>query len=250
MLAGLVAAFADQSYPDLEVVVVNDGSGPEASQEFDRVAAETRDARFRFLTTENRGPGAARNAAAEAATGELLLFFDADGLPKGRDFVATLVRALRWSGVDCLTCAYDIVSADRLVPTEQDVVSTYRPFGPCLEAGFFQNVMGDATMILPRSVFTRVGGFPTARASWEAQEFLLRLCFQRFKLETFPEALIYSRESPSGRSQQSNYFLNFQSLFEQLRGAPSEDLARIIATVGGPTLVARLGAGPARLAGR
>jgi glycosyltransferase involved in cell wall biosynthesis len=68
-LAGLVAAFADQSYPDLEVVVVNDGSGPEASQEFDRVAAETRDARFRFLTTENRGPGAARNAAAEAATG-------------------------------------------------------------------------------------------------------------------------------------------------------------------------------------
>jgi hypothetical protein len=180
---------------------VNDGSGPEASQEFDRVAAETRDARFRFLTTENRGPGAARNAAAEAATGELLLFFDANGLPKGRDFVATLVRALRWSGVDCLTCAYDIVSADCLVPTEQDVVSTYRPFGPCLEAGFFQNVMGDATMMLPRSVFTQVGGFPTARASWEAQEFLLRLCFQRFKLETFPEALIYSRVRPSGSSQ-------------------------------------------------
>ena len=113
-LATLVAAFADQSYPDLEVVVVNDGSGPEASREFDRVAARTRDGRFRFLTTENRGPGAARNAAAEAATGDLLLFFDADDLPKGRDFVATLVRALRRSGADCLTCAYDIVSADRL----------------------------------------------------------------------------------------------------------------------------------------
>ncbi len=82
-LATLVAAFADQSYPDLEVVVVNDGSGPEASREFDRVAAEPRDGRFRFLTTENRGPGAARNAAAEAATGDLLLFFDADDLPKG-----------------------------------------------------------------------------------------------------------------------------------------------------------------------
>jgi glycosyltransferase involved in cell wall biosynthesis len=230
--------------------VVNDGSGPEASQEFDRVAAETRDARFRFLTTENRGSGAARNVAAEAATGELLLFFDANGLPKSRDFVATLVRALRWSGVDCVTCAYDIVTADRLVPRERDVVSTYRPFGAFLEAGFFQNVMGDATMMLPRSVFTQVGGFPTARESWEAQEFLLRLCFQRFKLEAFPEALIYCRESPSGRSQQSNYFLNFQSLFEQLRGAPREDLARIIATVGGPTLVARLGAAPARLVGR
>jgi hypothetical protein len=91
--------------------------------------------------------------------------------------------------------------------------------------------MGDTTMMLPRSVFAQVGGFPTARASWEAQEFLLRLCFQRFKLETFPEALFYSRESPSGGNEHANYFLNFRTLFEQLRGAPSEDLARIIATV-------------------
>jgi hypothetical protein len=164
--------------------------------------------------------------------------------------VAALVRALRWSGVDCLTCAYDIVSADRPVLTEQDVVSTYRPFGPCLEAGFFQNVMGDATMMLPRSVFTQVGGFPTARASREAQEFLLRLCFHGYVLETFPEPLLYSRERPSGRKESANHFHRFRSLFEQLRGAPSEDLARIIATVGGPTLVARLGAGPARLVGR
>src|SRR5262249_17858116 len=49
----LVAAFAVQRYPDLEVVVVNDGSGPEASREFDRVAAGTQDGRFRFLTTED-----------------------------------------------------------------------------------------------------------------------------------------------------------------------------------------------------
>jgi hypothetical protein len=166
--------------------------------------------------------------------------------------MATLVRALRWSSADCLTCAYEVVSADRLVPTEQGVVSTYRPFGACLEAGFFENVLGGATMILPRSVFTRVGGFPTGRSSWAAQEFLLRLCFQRFRLETLPEPLFYSysRESPSGTKEPANYFLSFRSLFEQLRGAPSEDLARIIATVGGPTLVARLGAGPARLVGR
>jgi O-antigen biosynthesis protein len=68
-LATLMDVLADQSYPDIDVVVVNDGSGPEASREFDRVATERRYPRFRFLTTENRGPGAARNAAAEAAGG-------------------------------------------------------------------------------------------------------------------------------------------------------------------------------------
>jgi hypothetical protein len=105
-----------------------------------------------------------------------------------------------------------------------------------------QNFLGDSTMLLPKSVFGPVGGFPESRWSWEVHEFLLRLCFDGFSLETFPEPLFYCRESPSRRDQQANYFLKFQSLFEQLRGAPSEDLARIIATVGGPTLVARLGA--------
>src|SRR5262249_6920904 len=240
-LATLVAAFEDQSYPDLEVVVVNDGSGPEPSEAFDRVAAGTRDGRFRSLTTENRGPGAARNAAAEAATGDLLLFFDADDLPKGRDFVASLVRALRWSGVDCLTCPCDIVSTDRVLPTEQDVVSTYRPWGACLEAGFFENVLGDSTMILQRSVFTGLGGFPTGRLCWETHEFLLRLCFRGFRLETFPEALLWARCSPLEETRRTNAFPSYQSLFAQLKSAPSRDLARIIASVGGPMLAARFG---------
>ncbi len=248
-LASLVAAFEDQSYADLEVVVVNDGSGPEASQEFDRVAARTHDARFRFLTTENRGPGGARNTAAEAATGEVLLFFDADNLPKSHDFVTALVRALRRSGADCVTCPHDQVTADRLVPTERDVQATYRPWGPCLEAGFFENVLGDSAMIVSRSVFERVGGFPTGHASWEDQEFLLRLCFQGFRLETFPEALFYYRLSPSGRNRQANPFLNYRSLFDQLQAAPSAHLARIIAAVGGPMLVARFGVSSDRRVG-
>jgi glycosyltransferase involved in cell wall biosynthesis len=248
-LETLVAAFADQRYPDIEVIVVNHGSGSEASREFDRVAAQTQGGRFRFLTTENDGPGAARNFAAERATGDLLLFFEAADLPKAPDFVATLVRALRRSGADCLTCACDIVDADRLRPGEGDVTSTYRPIGRCLEVGFFQNVLGDATMILPRAAFMEVGGFPVGSASWEAYEFLLRLCLRGFRLEAFPDPIFYYRESSSGRSQQANYFLEFRSLFEELQGASHEELARIMATVGGPTLVARLGAGFARLIG-
>jgi hypothetical protein len=103
--------------------------------------------------------------------------------------------------------------------------------------------------VIRRSVFAQVGGFPMKRPSWEAHEFLLSLCFHGFRLATFPEALLYSRENPSGQSGQVSPFLRYQSLFEQLQTAPSRDLAQILAAVGGPTLVARLGAGAARPVG-
>jgi hypothetical protein len=129
------------------------------------------------------------------------------------------------------------------------VTASNRPIGACLEVGFFQNVLGDATMILPRRVFAQLGGFPVQRASWEAQEFLLHLCFRGLRLGTFPEARFYYRESASSRSEQANYFREFQSRFEQLQAASRDELARIMATVGGPRS-ARLGVGFAHPMGR
>src|SRR5262249_58667703 len=60
-------------------------------------------------------------------------------------------------------CACAIVDGDRLRPGKVDVTSTYRPIGACLDVGFFQNVLVDATMILPRAVFTEGGAFSIGR---------------------------------------------------------------------------------------
>ena len=240
-LQNLVMEFARQGYPALEIILVNDGSGPQAAGEFNRVARNNRDARFRFLTTENRGPGMARNHAAESSTGELLVFFDADNVPKDTSFVSTLVAAIQHCGADCVTSPYDIVGAEKILLREEDTIATYRPVGPCLEAGFLENVLGDATMIIRRSAFEKLGGFPTSRNSWEDHEFLLNLCFLGLRLETFPEATFFYRQSRSGRNQQANAFQNYQSLFERLQSAPSEDLARIITAVGAPMLLGRPG---------
>jgi GT2 family glycosyltransferase/glycosyltransferase involved in cell wall biosynthesis len=249
-LETLVSALACQSYSVFEVILVNDGSSAEASQQFERIATRNRDRRFRFLVTENGGPGAARNFAAEQASGDLLLFFDADNQPKGKDFIATLVRALEHSNADCVTCPYDVVDADRILVFERDVLSTYRPIGGCTEAGFFENTFGDATMVIRRSVFDKLGGFPTQRASWEDHEFLLNLCFKGYKLETLPEALFYYRQSRASRHRQANDFRNYQSLFGQLQVAPSADLARIVAAISGPMLAGRPGSPAANLIAR
>jgi glycosyltransferase involved in cell wall biosynthesis len=236
-LARLVEAFSNQRYQDLEMILVNDGSSAEAGCEFNRIAAETSDARFRFLTTENRGPGSARNFAAEQANGELLVFFDADNVPKSNEFIGILVHALQESGADCVTCAYDIVAEDRDLPGEADVIATYRPIGPCLETGFLQNNLGDTTMIIHRTVARKVGGWSDNRAfTWEDHAFLLNLCFSGFKLETLPDPLFYYRQG--GRNQGAgNVYLNYETLFRLLQNAPAADLARIIGTVAGPALL-------------
>ncbi|MDN3028695.1 bifunctional glycosyltransferase family 2 protein/CDP-glycerol:glycerophosphate glycerophosphotransferase [Streptomyces sp. S.PB5] len=66
-----------QSYPDLELIAVDDGSPDACGAIADEYAA--RDPRVRALhLPENRGPGGARNAGLKAATGDYLVLLDGD----------------------------------------------------------------------------------------------------------------------------------------------------------------------------
>ncbi len=89
-----------QSYPALEVVVVDDGSTDGSGAMADEYAA--RDPRVRVVHTENRGLGAARNEGARHATGDLLAFADSDDVVPP-DAYTVLHRQLRRTGADFVT---------------------------------------------------------------------------------------------------------------------------------------------------
>src|SRR5260370_42597955 len=72
-------AVLNASYPDIEVILVDNGSAGGSVQKLSR---HFRDDRLRFLALpSNLGPAAARNKAAEISTGEFLPFLDNDTQP-------------------------------------------------------------------------------------------------------------------------------------------------------------------------
>ncbi|WP_439080813.1 CDP-glycerol glycerophosphotransferase family protein [Streptomyces sp. WL006] len=101
-IGACLASLAEQTMPDLEVVLVDDGStdqGPRIAQEFTE-----RDPRFRLIRQENAGLGAARNAGVREAHpgGEFLTFVDSDDVvPPGA--YARMLAELDASGSDFAT---------------------------------------------------------------------------------------------------------------------------------------------------
>jgi glycosyltransferase involved in cell wall biosynthesis len=74
-LAGTLESIYDQSYTNIEIVAVNDGSTDGTAE----ILGSYED-RITVINQENRGVACARNAGVDAATGELIAFLDQDDL--------------------------------------------------------------------------------------------------------------------------------------------------------------------------
>jgi len=179
-----IEALLKQSVPQqgYEVIIVDDGSA-------DGTATLARSYGVRVLTQHHCGPAAARNAGADEATGEIVLFTDADCAPT-RTWIEEMTGAFADPEVVGVKGAYltqqrELVARfvqieyedryDRTARQERiDFVDTY-------SAGY------------RRDVFLANGGFdiifPTA--SVEDQEFSFRLARKGYKMVFAPQARVY-----------------------------------------------------------
>ncbi len=199
LLGDALALLAAQSLPPHEVIVVDDGSrSPEATAAFAEAGRHFARPGWKFLRQDNAGPAAARNRAAHEATGDALLFCDADNRSRP-GMVATLARALAQTGADAVACAFQTFRA----PDDAqhgDPGYVFAPLGPCVELGLIENVLADTNTLVRREVFLALGGFPE-RLIDEDWQFFLQFIRHPYRLEVVPAVLFDYRLAPVSRAR-------------------------------------------------
>ena len=98
-----------QTYGDLEIICVNDGSTDDSGNILNALAGE--DARICVIHQENAGVSAARNAGIERATGEFITFVDSDDAVEA-DMYETLLPYFDDEIVDIVHCGYKRIHLD------------------------------------------------------------------------------------------------------------------------------------------
>lgn len=104
-LEPLIECLENQTYEDFEVICVNDGSTDSSLAMLEEVAK--RDSRFRAVSRENGGEGAARNTGLSEARGKYVICVDADDLCEPNMIEAMVAPFDTDEEIDVVLCDLD-----------------------------------------------------------------------------------------------------------------------------------------------
>ena len=112
-----VKSIVEQTYTNLEIILVDDGSPDNCGAMCDSWAA--RDNRIKVIHKENGGLSDTRNAGLGIATGDFISFIDSDDWIESA-FYEKLLTAIRESNAEVAACATNFVTEDeRLIRVRQ-----------------------------------------------------------------------------------------------------------------------------------
>lgn len=153
-ISSLIDALRSQTLPEgecLEIILVDDGSGDSSLERLRTLAGG--DVRLLELP-HNMGRSAARNAGAEVARGDYLVFVDSDCRPQGDLFLANHIVALRQGSV--ATCGPVTGLGTDFWSTYQQDASRRRAQ---MHASGFQSSGSTQNCAVTAAAFRSAGGF-------------------------------------------------------------------------------------------
>lgn len=194
-IAEAVESVITQTYPNWELIVIDDGSIDHTAQ----IVATYHDPRLHYHYQSNQGLAGARNAALQLAQGDFVAFIDADD-KWASEFLARCSQRL--SAEPALGAVYTQVyhfdQNGRTLPRASlEICSRDQLHRRLLRGGFFP----PSAVMARRSVLQQLGTFDTelAGAGTEDWELWLRLTRQ-YAMDGISELLAYYRIYPGSMS--------------------------------------------------
>ncbi len=119
-----VESIVNQTYKNLEIILVNDGSTDHSPQICDEWAQK--DSRIKVIHKKNGGTSSAKNCAIDIAKGDYIAFIDSDDFIDDDMFELLLSNALEYSA-EVSRCSYRFYEDGKFVDSneENDEVTTY-----------------------------------------------------------------------------------------------------------------------------
>lgn len=210
--ATLASALA-QTYRNLEVVVVDDGSRDRTTEIIQSFAAG--DPRVRLLRQANCSPAAARNVGLAAATGSLIAPLDADDLWRPEK-LEKQVAAMRLAGprIGLVYSWMSIIDkADRIIARNLRPRYQGNVYADVVLACFIPSA---SIPLIRRSCLDEVGGFDLGVPVCEDLKLYLEIA-ERYEFALVPEFLVGYRRTTGSLSQ--NVSLMKRSYFKVLAEA-------------------------------
>ena len=107
-----------QTYTDIEVILVNDGSRDGSKEICERYCQQ--DPRFHLINQENRGLSGARNRGMTESKGEFITFVDSDDVLK-EDMLEQLLKHMTSEETDIVECWYTNDKKEIEIPSPENV---------------------------------------------------------------------------------------------------------------------------------
>ena len=188
----LLQSLTEQSFKDMEVIIVEDGSSQPCENVVHRYASKLP---LRYYTKENSGPGQTRNFGAEHSQGEFLIFLDSDCvLPP--DFLKEVDAELgrkecdAWGGPDR--------AHENFTPVQKAISYSMTSFITTggirggkkqMDKKFYPRSFN---MGIRRSLYRQLGGFSSIRFG-EDIDLSLRIYKSEASCRLFPEAWVWHK---------------------------------------------------------
>ena len=180
----------NQTYQNIEIVAVDDGSSDRSIQ-----ILESYGSKIKLVKQSNSGPAVARNRGVREAGGKWIAFLDSDDiwdLDKIRQQLDS-VGSNKW-------CYTDSVFMGGVNDGKRDGLFNTKHSGNVFEKLIYVNFIGTSCLLIEREMFLQAGGFDEELRSIEDWELWIRLS-KKNPISYIDEALVNYRIHPSSDSR-------------------------------------------------